>query len=132
MLDNTNTVNLPMFILIISTSLFCAFSSNLKNYADDKVLHKKIPSIYYFANTLVYTVSGSLISLTSTLVTDNMTLWLISAGIGGLIGKKLLIFMVDILVRVFVNMKNLKSDEILKDIKFTDDKNIEKKDTESK
>jgi hypothetical protein len=131
-----NKFNLPMVILIISTSLFCAFATNLKNYADDRMKKgkKKIPYLYYFANTLVYTVSGILISLVATLFTDNVTIWLIASGIGGFIGRKLLIFVVDILLRVFINVKNLNSDEVLKNMKFTEDSDEDKKkdDKESK
>lgn len=125
---NIDKFNLPMVILIISTSLFCAFSTNLKSYADDRVKKKKkLPYLYYIANTLVYTVSGILISLVSTLFTDNVTIWLIASGVGGFIGRKLLIFVVDILLRVFINVKNLNSDEVLKNAKFTEDDEEEKK-----
>lgn len=127
---SNNNFNLPMVILIISTSLFCAFSTNLKSYADDRIKKKKkkkVPYLYYIANTLVYTVSGILISLVSTLFTDNVTIWLIASGVGGFIGRKLLIFVVDILLRVFINVKNLNSDEVLKNAKFTEDDEEEKK-----
>ncbi len=127
---NSEQFNLPMVILIISTSLFCAFSTNLKSYADDRMKgkKKKVPYLYYIANTLVYTVSGILISLVSTLFTNNVTVWLIASGVGGFIGRKLLIFVVDILLRVFINVKNLNSDEVLKNIKFTEDGDEDKKD----
>lgn len=114
-------------IIIICISFISAFSISLNNYANDKMKKRKkdlIP-LLYISETLISGLSGFFLSMISMLITKNIILWFICAGVGGFAGRKLLFVVIRIAIIVFSASKNIdvqKLQDISDNIKTVDDK----------
>lgn len=122
MLDNNNNnFSLIQIIWVIFFSFFCSFAKKLNEYA--KLPKRQRDFLFFISEMTLSGVSGILIGILSMYFSSNLYLSTFSAGVGGILGIKL----VKVAVKALLIIKNVDISKLDIDEIDNDDKKEDKK-----
>lgn len=100
-------INVFQLAILFSMSFMSAFSVSLNNYAKDANNNKQCSPLLYISECLVSGLSGFFISILAMILNRNILICILSAGIGGFIGRKLLIIIIKLGLIMFSMKRNI-------------------------
>lgn len=98
--------------VLLSTSFMAAFAIALNNFANDKMQGKQCIPLLYISECLVSGLSGFFLSVLVMTFKQNILPCVFTAGIGGLLGRKLLLGTLKALLLLISNKNGVKSNKI--------------------
>ncbi len=100
-------IDIFQLAILFSISFMSAFSISLNNYAKDADTNKHCSPLLYISECLVSGLSGFFISILTMILNKVILICILSAGIGGFIGRKLLIIIIKLGLIMFSMKKNI-------------------------
>lgn len=106
------TTYIYQLVVLLSTSFMAAFAISLNNFANDKMQGKQCIPLLYISECLVSGLSGFFLSVLVMTFKQNLLPCMFTAGIGGLLGRKLLLGTLKVLLLIISNKNGVQSNKI--------------------